>query len=265
MNSSELETPADTAGETNTGTPAAEIPGEPCTRAIPSVKEVFRRLGPVGPLAIIAASLPAIGGFVLLGTMKWLAPWLRDQDGVGLAIYTIGYALAAGFAILPTYAQSIMGGFAFGKVVGSLAALAGVFGASTIGYIVARRASGERVNQLIDEQPKWKAIRDALIGGSFARTLGIITLIRIPTNSPFAITNLVLGSTRVHPLAYVLGTIVGLAPRTIAVVMVGAGLSQWDPSAGSKWLVVAGIIAMLIVLAIIGAIANKALHKVTQG
>ncbi len=228
--------------------------------------EIFRRLGPVGPLAIIAASLPGIGGFILLGAMKWLAPWLRDQDGMGLAIYTVGYSLAAGFAILPTYAQSIMGGFAFGKIVGSAAALAGVFGAAMLGYLVARRASGDRVNQLIDEQPKWKAIRDALIGGRFIRTLAIVTLIRIPTNSPFAITNLVLGSTRVNPLAYAIGTIVGVAPRTIVAAVIGAGLSQWDPKAGGgKWMAIAGIVLTLIVLAIIGAVANKALHKVTRG
>jgi uncharacterized membrane protein YdjX (TVP38/TMEM64 family) len=123
--------------------------------------------------------------------------------------------------------------------------------------------AGDRVTSLIAEQPKWKAVHDSLVGGSVAKTLTIIGLIRL-SSSPFAMTNLVLGATRVNPVVYVLGTLLGFAPRTIATVAIGARLSHWDPNASSKWLVVGGIVLTFIVLGIIGAIANKALHKVTQ-
>lgn len=227
-------------------------------------KDLFRRLGPVGPLALIAASLPAIGGFALLGLMGWLAPWFREQAGLGIAVYIAGFAVLAGLAVLPTYAQSVMGGFAFGSVAGSLAALAGVFGASMIGYAIARRASGDRVMAIINEQPKWRAVYDALIGGSVLKTLLIVTLVRVPHNSPFAITNLVLAATRVNPFVYALGTLLGIAPRTVIAVVIGAGLSSWDLSqATHKWLFVGGIVVTLIVFGIIGAIANHAVQKVT--
>ena len=67
------------------------------------VKTVLRRLGPVGPLALIAASLPAIGGFVLLGTLTWFAPWLRSHGELGIVLYILGFAVLAGLAVLPTY------------------------------------------------------------------------------------------------------------------------------------------------------------------
>lgn len=231
----------------------------------PRMKEIFRRLGPVGPLALIAASLPAIGGFALLGMMGWLAPWLRGHEGAGIGLYVAGFAILAGLAVLPTYAQSVMGGFAFGAVVGSLAALAGIFGAAMIGYVIARRASGDRVMGLIDEQPKWRAVYDALVGGSFRKTLLIVTLLRVPHNSPFAITNLVLAATRVNPLAYAVGTIIGIAPRTVVAAVIGAGLSTWDlAGAKNKWLLIGGIVVTLVVFGIIGSIANRAVQRVTR-
>jgi uncharacterized membrane protein YdjX (TVP38/TMEM64 family) len=129
--------------------------------------------------------------------------------------------------------------------------------------VAARRASGDRVTALIAEQPKWKAVQDALIGSGPLRTLGIVALIRL-SSSPFAITNLVLGSTRVSPVIYILGSILGFAPRTIAVVAIGSRLSNWDPQASSKWLAVAGIVVTAVVLGIIGTIANQAVQKVTN-
>lgn len=228
-------------------------------------KDVFRRLGPVGPMALVAASLPFFGTLGLMVLLKQtdLAPWLRSQDGAGVVLYVAAYILISGMALTGTYGPSLVGGFAFGVGTGTLAAMAGILGAALIAYGAARRASGERVTALIAEQPKWKAVSDALIGSGTLRTLGIVTLIRL-SSSPFAITNLVLGSTRVNLLIYVVGSMIGFAPRTIAVVAIGSRLSQWDPRASSKWLVVGGIVMTMIVLAVIGTIANQAVQKVTD-
>ncbi len=228
-------------------------------------KDIFRRLGPIGPLALVAASLPLVGtvGLVVLLKQTDLAPWLRGQDGLGVFLYVAAYVLVAGMALSGTYAPSLVGGFAFGVVTGSAAAMAGILGAATIAYVAARRASGDRVTALIAEQAKWKAVQDALLGSGPWRTLGIVSLIRL-SSSPFAITNLVLGSTRVRPVIYLIGSILGFAPRTIAVVAIGSRLSNWDPQASSKWLAVGGIAVTLVVLGIIGTIANQAVQKVTN-
>jgi uncharacterized membrane protein YdjX (TVP38/TMEM64 family) len=227
-------------------------------------KQVFSRLGPVGPMALVAASLPAVGTLVLLYLLKQteFGPWLRAQGGTGMALYVIGYVVLAGLAVCNTYAPSLVGGFAFGAWMGGAAAMTGVCAAAITAFFAVRWMSGDRVTSIIAEQPKWRAVRDALIGGGFWRTLGIVALIRV-SSSPFAVTNLVLGSTRVNTAAYILGTITGFAPRTLATVIIGAHLSHWDPNAKSKWLVIGGIVVTLVVLGIIGTIANHAVQKVT--
>lgn len=228
-------------------------------------KVYFRRLGPAGYLAIIAASLPAIGGFVLLGLSgEYVAPWLRQHGTYGPVIYAAGFTILAGFALLPTYAQSLLGGWAFGLKVGLIGALSGFAGASCIAYLIARRAAGDRVIAIINEHPKWRVVYDSLLGQGFWRTLGIVTLVRIPPNSPFALTNLVMAATRVPLPTYLIGTVVGMAPRTAAVVYLGTQLKDWNAEGpSSKWGFAISVVATIVVVAVIGHIANKALTKFT--
>jgi uncharacterized membrane protein YdjX (TVP38/TMEM64 family) len=233
---------------------------------------IWKALGPAGPLAIAAVALPPLGGFLLIGYMKTAAEYLRSHDGSGPALYAAGFAVLSGLALLPTYAQSALGGFAFGMKLGMPAALAGFVGGSIIGYEIARRASGDHVLKTIDSKPQWKAVREAFIsgraGGGFLKTLGTVALLRLPPNSPFAITNLVMASVRVPRVPYVLGTLIGMAPRTAAAVWVGTRVQQLTSTqdianATPKWFFVAGIVLMVVVLGVIGAIANRAIKRVT--
>ncbi len=227
-------------------------------------KSIVRRLGPVAPLAVVAGTMPAISGLVLLGSLKWTGHWLQAHGDLGVVIYVTGFAVCAGLALLPTYAQSVMGGWAFGRLVGPTAAMTGAVIGASLAYLVARRASGDRVVGLIEEQPKWKAVCDALIGGGFWKTLLIVTLLRVPPNSPFAMTNLVMGATRVRPLAYVLGTLIGMSPRTVVAALIGAQLSELDfTNARQTWFWVSGIVVAVIVVGIIGTLANRAVARVT--
>lgn len=228
-------------------------------------RQVFTRLGPARILAVMVVTCPFIGMIVIAWTMSDLAPWLQARGTTGMVVYVAGFSLLGGLALLPTWILAVLAGFAFKTVAGSLAALAGILGASLIGYTIARLASGRRAVQLIEEQPKWKAVYDALIGGTAIRTLLIVTLIRVPNNSPFAVTNLVLAATRVPAWIYAIGTAVGIAPRTIAAVVVGSSMTYWDPdNTTNKYLIIAGIVAMVIVIAVIGTIANRAISRVTK-
>lgn len=251
---------------------------DPARSGTTSTSEWLKRLGPASILAVVALALPPLGGFLVLGYMDTIAQWLESHREAGPWIYAGAFAVLAGLALLPTYAQAILGGWAFGVVGGFPAAMAGFTGGALIGYGVARPTASARVTTLIDEQPKWAAVRDALVPSAHdahrgvLRTLGIVTLLRLPPNSPFAITNLVLASVRVPLWIYAVGTIVGMAPRTLAAVWLGQTLhGQFSSIAEGLdakkpwWLFVAMIVATLIVLGIIGMIANKAIERVTKG
>jgi uncharacterized membrane protein YdjX (TVP38/TMEM64 family) len=254
-------------------TPTSETPREIETSpAIPpagdSAGKVIRELGPAAILAAMASTLPPIGSLVLFTYIDTVGTWLRQHES-GVGIYIAGFAVLAGLALLPTYASAILGGWAFGLKLGFPAAMAGFLGASLIAYAIGRPTAATRVEAVLQSRPKWRAVRDALVGGSSLRCLGIVTLLRLPPNSPFALTNLVLSSSRVPLWIYALGTVVGMAPRTGLVLFVASRVRDHVASEAAKtspwWIVAIGIAATLAVLVVIGIISKRALDRVTKG
>ena len=229
-----------------------------------SAGAVLRRLGPAAWLGLIWAVLPAIGGFVLLANMAPVSEWLRSHQTMGYGIYVGLFILTAGLGLLPTYSQAVLAGYAFGVVGGFPAALVGFVGASLLGRVIARRYAQKRVERELATHKKAAAVRSALVGRGFWPTLGIVTLVRVPPNSPFALTNLVLTATGVKLPTYIIGTAVGMSPRTLAAAIIGAQITDWSDASRPKWLVVGGIALTVVVVVIIGQIASKAIHKVTM-
>ncbi|MEM0984058.1 MAG: VTT domain-containing protein [Planctomycetota bacterium] len=230
--------------------------------------QTFRSLGPAAILAIAWAVLPAIGGFVLLARSGPVGEWLNSFGPVtGTAIYATIFVIAAGFGLLPTYAQAFIGGWAFGLVGGTTAALAGFVGASVIGRVLAQSISKGRVEETLQKHRKAAAVRDELLGAGPLKTLGLVFLIRLPPNSPFAVTNLALGTTGVPWVSYVIGTAAGMLPRTALVVSLGAQVSDALSKDAFKKpgpVLVGGIVVSVVVLMVLIWIGQKALDRVTQ-
>ncbi|MFA6045770.1 MAG: VTT domain-containing protein [Phycisphaerales bacterium] len=234
---------------------------------------------PVAAYVVGAISLicPPLGSLLLLGYINTVADWLRSHGDLGVYYYAGAFAVLAGMALLPTYAQALLGGYVFGFKVGLFAALAGFCGGSIIAYEIARRLHTDHINAKIDAHPRWRAVRDALIGPpdgsrSWWRTLGMVTLIRFPPNSPFAFTNFVLASARVPRSAFLLGTLLGMTPRTALVVFIGAGLTNLegdhslfkDFRAMPLWVQIAAIGSIVVTVGVIAYISNRALDKVAK-
>lgn len=250
--------------------PENDNAGSPFQRA----RVFLQRIGLFTSLLTVGAlALPPLSGIALIYFMPEISAYLRSHEQSGPFLYAAAFAVLAGTALLPTYAQSALGGYAFGMWIGLAGALAGFAGGALIGYFVASRASGDRVTRLIHENPKWQAVRDALIrdhdaaagGGGFWKTTGMVALLRMPPNSPFALTNLVMASVKVPLAPFVVGTVLGMLPRTAAAVWIG---SAFGPTAEGKfdtplWLRITGIVASVIVLFIVMFIADRAVKKVT--
>jgi uncharacterized membrane protein YdjX (TVP38/TMEM64 family) len=212
---------------------------------------------------LATAFLPPLGALMLLSTMHRSAPWLREQGAVGVAMFVVAFTFLGGMALLPTYAPSVLGGWAFGITTGIPAVLAGFLGAAALGFAVARRVSGDRLVAIIDEYPRGHAICRALLESGFGQTVLVVTLLRLPPNAPFAMTNLLLAATGVGWGPYLIGGALGLAPRVIAAVVVGAGLSRLDLAhlgrGGSVYLSIS--VSIVVVLAL-GWLANRALGRI---
>jgi uncharacterized membrane protein YdjX (TVP38/TMEM64 family) len=220
----------------------------------------FKRLGPAGPLALISAIMPFVVTALLVGSLPWVGGWLKAHEETGALLYFLVFAALGGLGFMSTHAYSALGGYAFGFKSGLVLALGSYTAAAVIAYVIARLASGDRVVGMIAEHPKSKAVYDALLSKGFGKTLLINFLIRL-TSSPFAITNLVMAATRVNPVAYILATAVGMAPRTGALVFIASvwGLESRPP----LWLTIGGTAVTLIVLGILGHLGNQAIARVT--
>lgn len=237
-----------------------------------SFRQRLRQLGPTGLLALLWTAAPAIAGILLLGYIGVVSDWLHHDLALGLIIYTLVFIVAGGCGFLPTYAQAIVGGWVFGIAAGIPAALLGFTGASLLGYGIARTVSRDKVEAMINENRKARVVRDALVGCGRWRTFIVVALLRFPPNSPFALTNLAMASTGVAILPYIFGTMIGMMPRTTVAVVFAATASreardiqEFVREGPGPYVLIGGIVVMLVVLAILSAIANRALERLNHG
>lgn len=238
-----------------------------------SAGSLFRRLGPAGLLGLAWTSCPAIGGILLLANIGLLSDWLTAHLVIGWLLYVIIFIVTAGIGALPTYSQSVLAGWVFGFAAGLPAALLGFVGASMLGYAIARGVSQDRIERIIEERPRARAARAALLGRGFRRSTFIVTLLRLPPNSPFALTNLVLAGSGTDRRAYILGTALGMLPRTAIVIGASAAaaasgardIQSFVREGPGTLVLVTGLVVTITVLAAIGVIANRAIERVIRG
>ncbi|MAD78658.1 MAG: hypothetical protein CMJ51_04720 [Planctomycetaceae bacterium] len=231
----------------------------------------------LGALAAAWALVPAGLGFLLLARIGWVAEvytGIIDEQGlvIAIAIYALIFGVTAGLGLLPTYAQAILGGWIFGTVFGTVGAMMGILLGALLGHGLARLISGNRVEAIIERRPKVLAVRNALVDAGLMRSIGIVALLRVSPNSPFALSNLALGGSRTPLIAMFFGTAFGMLPRTA----LAAGFAAAAAADGSKDLVdvvrqkglpltLVGILTLLITVAVIAAVGNAALKRVVPG
>ena len=226
----------------------------------------FRRLGAAGPVAIVLSFWPLVGGAVLLSTLTQFGPWLRGHGTEGLLLYFFFTGFLVGVSFVPTFSIAILAGWAFGFARGFPLAVATLTVASLLAYAIGRWIARDRVLEVVRERPSWNAVYRALLDGGFGRTLFVVTLLRIPPLSPFAIANFVLAAGRVRLLPYTAGTLLGIVPRTAVAVLVAAELEQlrFSSDVSPRWMVIAGNVAMIVMCVVLGWMANRALRRVTS-
>jgi uncharacterized membrane protein YdjX (TVP38/TMEM64 family) len=121
---------------------------------------------------------------------------------------------------LPASLMAIVGGVAFGKSWGVLAALAGCTLRACTQFMVARLLGREAIAKLLKGKV---AELDHQIGQNAFKT---VMLIRLIPNVPFDIQNYALGFSEVGAKPYVLATMLGLVPGCFAFVYLGYSLTE---------------------------------------
>ncbi|MFW5653016.1 MAG: VTT domain-containing protein [Planctomycetota bacterium] len=218
-------------------------------------------------MAVTAAAVgPGVGALTLLGIAVANAEWLAAGGaGVLALLVTIGI-FGCGLALLPTHALSLACGWAFGGVAGAAVAVATVTVASVVTGALARRVVGhDFVHAIHDRAPHLAGVHSALAEASTLRTMVLIALLRLSPAVPFAAMNVLLTAADIRWRSYLTGTAIGMAPRVTAVALLGGTLSSLDFDApNAPWIAIAGIVATVIAIILIGVITREALRRVAS-
>lgn len=176
-------------------------------------------------LGIVAAYffIPAVQNFLqeawntlTSGDEQRIEEWVSQFGWVGPLVIILTMVLQMFLLVIPTIALMVVSILAYGPIVGSIIVFAAVFAASTIGYLIGSYLGPVIVEKLIGVKSE-KKISDFLEDYGFWAI--IITRLN-PMLSNDAI-SFVAGILRMGYWKFIGATMVGIAPLTIYIAIVG--------------------------------------------
>jgi uncharacterized membrane protein YdjX (TVP38/TMEM64 family) len=214
---------------------------------------------------IVIAALLALGR-VAGGYLPQFARWVDSLGFWGPVVFVFGYATAA-VAFVPGSLLTLAAGAIFGIGKGIvLVFIAAVLGSSAA-FLIARYVARAAIERRLAHNPKFAAI-DRAVGVQGRK---IVFLLRLSPVFPFNLLNYGLGLTKVRFVDYVLAS-AGMIPGTILFVYYGklagdvaalAGGAAVEKGTGYYAVLVLGLVATIVVTAIVTRTARKALNEAT--
>jgi uncharacterized membrane protein YdjX (TVP38/TMEM64 family) len=173
----------------------------------------------------------------------------------GAVIATVLFALASTL-LIPVTALIAASGMVFGFAKGAAIGLAGAVLGAGLGYAAGRFLWRDTVRRMAGRRLDRISRRLAERG-----VLSVVTLRFVPV-APFGVVNVVAGATHLRARDFLAGTLIGMAPGTIALAFFGerALAAMQNPGWGSA-LVAVGV---LITLVIAGRFAGRRLGEVDE-
>lgn len=216
----------------------------------------------------VAVGLVMIEVAALVPLATWadqMAAWIRSAGVVGIAAFAVVYVAAAVF-MLPGSVLTVMAGFAFGPVWGTVLVSPVSVLAATLAFTLGRTVARDRVAARAASDPRFRAI-DQAIGDQGFR---VVALLRLSPVLPFNLLNYALGLTRVSIRDYLLASWVGMLPGTVLYVYLGSvatnlGSGTGDDGASARavlyWI---GLLATVAVTVLVSRAARRALVETLE-
>jgi uncharacterized membrane protein YdjX (TVP38/TMEM64 family) len=223
-----------------------------------------------GRVALAAAAIAALVvlGRAAGGRLPEFVAWVEGLGAWGPVVFIAGY-VAATVALAPGAVLTLAAGAIFGLARGVIY----VFIAATLGssaaFLVSRYAARSAIERRLAGNERFAAI-DRAIGAHGRR---IVFLLRLSPVFPFNLLNYALGLTRVRFVDYLAASI-GMLPGTVLYVYYGTVIGSVArlaggarPRGGTAGLLLLGLglVATIVVTAIVTRIARRALQEATSG
>jgi len=169
-------------------------------------------------LALLLVILAAGGSYAItvgLPSEERVQAVVTGWGAAGVLVFILGYS-ALTLTPVPVSAATVLAGVLFGVPGGvAIVLVAGTLGAYG-GFWMGRLLGREAVERLIGSRVA--RVNEVLRRRGLLAVLGI----RLVPVVPFAVVNYTAGLTAVRQTDYVLGTAIGIAPATVAYVVLGA-------------------------------------------
>ena len=149
---------------------------------------------------------------------EWLLEEVEALGALAPLVFLAAYALLVAFSIPGGAILTIVGGFLFGLIPGTICVVIGATLGATAVFIAARTALGDLLRD------KAGASIKRMEAGFRENALSYLLVLRLIPIFPFWLVNLVPAFLGVPLRTYVLGTFFGIIPGTAVYVSVGNGL-----------------------------------------
>jgi len=209
-------------------------------------------------VAIIAAGVAlmkylGLFRYVSMENIMNLKAWIDGLGALGPLAYILLF-IAACLFFLPGLPVALLGGLAFGPVLGALWASIGSTIGATAAFLVARYVARDMVEGWAQANPIFKKIDDGVASQGW-RMLMITRLVPL---FPFNIQNYAYGLTKIGLATYVLVSWICMMPGSIAFTFMGGSIVSGQGNLGKTFLYLGiGAIVFVIISLIPGWIKKR--------
>lgn len=217
----------------------------------------------IASAALLACGLAAVVlAWFLLPVREWLEAlvgWIRLQGIWGVVAFAIVYIVVV-VALVPAEIMSIAAGLIFGVLGFPLVVISATIGA-ILAFLLSRYMAREFMRKRLESRPLFRALDRAIAQEGWK----VVVLFRLNPLIPFNLQNYFFGATAIALKPYALATFFGIMPGSAAFVYLGTlgGLAAGGEQAGAFkiGLVVLGLAATVVVVALLGRAAKQKLQK----
>jgi uncharacterized membrane protein YdjX (TVP38/TMEM64 family) len=227
------------------------------------------------PLLGVLKVLAAIVGVMILiwlgrqlgSYVPQFASWVESLGVWGSLVFIAGYTIAT-IAFIPGSLLTLAAGAIFGLVRGTILVFFGASFGAAGAFLVARYVARGWVEAKIESKPRFQTIDRAVA----EQGRKIVFLLRLSPIFPFNLLNYALGLTKVRFGDYLIACL-GMIPGSFLYVYYGKALGSLAAVAGGAqterdagyWVVLSlGLLATVVVTALVTRIARRALsHEVS--
>lgn len=175
-----------------------------------------------------------------------ILPELLEQFGLWAPFIFIGIYVLLTIFFMPGTILTVLGGFLFGPLWGTLYNLCGAALGSACAFFIARYIASDWVAQKAGGRLK------QIISGVEKESWKFVALLRLTPIFPFVLVNYALGLTRINPLIFIISSTIFMIPATFAYTYAGSlgqdFLQQGGRELVTKIVFAAGMLVLLTAL-----------------